>query len=204
MSRKNNPDKIIVLASNNIGKLREITQLLAHSPFSVTPQSDFAVDEVDETGLSFVENALLKARHAAEISGHPAIADDSGLAVDALDGAPGIYSARYAGSNASDSENVAKLLHELEQVPDEDRTARFHCAMVYLHHAMDPTPKICQGSWEGRILFTPRGTNGFGYDPVFYVPDRNCSAAELPAEVKNAISHRGQALTQLITALSSG
>ena len=187
----------IVLASNNAGKVRELTELLAGARIRIVPQGDFGVPEVDETGLSFVENAILKARNAAQHSGLPAIADDSGLEVDALHGAPGIYSARYAGAGASDADNVVKLLHALESVPEAERTARFQCVMVYMRHAADPTPLICQGTWEGRILFAPQGENGFGYDPIFYVPAQGHSAAELESAVKNGLSHRGQALRQL-------
>lgn len=195
--------KRIVLASGNAGKAQEISQMLANHRIEVLPQSAFNVMEVEETGLTFVENALLKARNAAAHSGLPAIADDSGLEVDALDGAPGIYSARYAGNNASDSDNITKLLGALAGVEGAQRTARFQCLMVYMEHAHDPTPIICQGTWEGRILFEPRGTQGFGYDPVFFVRTHNCSAAELPAIVKNNLSHRGQALRQLLTALGA-
>jgi len=187
----------IVLASNNGGKVRELTELLAGARIRIVPQGDFGVPEVDETGLSFVENAILKARNAAQHSGLPAIADDSGLEVDALHGAPGIYSARYAGAGASDADNVVKLLHALESVPEAERTARFQCVMVYMRHAADPTPLICQGTWEGRILFAAQGENGFGYDPIFYVPAQGHSAAELESAVKNGLSHRGQALRQL-------
>lgn len=201
MSSKQNPPRI-VLASNNLGKVREIGQLLAGQHIEVLPQNEFKIPEVEETGLSFVENALLKARHAAELSGLPAIADDSGLEVDALNGAPGIYSARFAGAGATDADNNRKLLEEMKDVPDEKRSARFQCIMVYMQHAADPTPIICQGTWEGRILHQPQGENGFGYDPLFLVPERNCSSAELPAEVKNAMSHRGKALNALLRALS--
>jgi XTP/dITP diphosphohydrolase len=192
-----------VLASNNPGKAREIGQLLAGHEITVRPQSDFGVPEAAETGLTFVENALIKARNAAQHSGLPAIADDSGLEVDALNGAPGIYSARYAG-DAGDGANNEKLLAALQTVPEEERTARFQCVMVYLRHADDPTPLICQGTWEGRILTAPQGENGFGYDPVFFVPAEGCSAAELAADRKNALSHRGQALRQLLAALTGG
>ena len=191
----------IVLASNNAGKVREFNQLLAGSDFEVLPQSKFDVVEAEETGLTFVENAILKARNAAEHTGLPAIADDSGLEVDALDGAPGIYSARFAGSGASDQQNLEKLLADIKDIPDAKRTARFQCLMVYMRHAKDPTPQIFQGTWEGRILHAPQGDNGFGYDPVFFVPTHNCSSAELEPDVKNSLSHRGQALTQLIEAL---
>jgi XTP/dITP diphosphohydrolase len=193
-----NSSERIVLASGNSGKLREINQLLEGSPLRIIPQSEFEIAEIEEIGLTFVENAILKARHASQISGLPAIADDSGLEVDALNGEPGIYSSRYAGVDASDKENLNKLLNDLNDVPEYRRSARFQCVMVYMAHALDPTPIICQGTWEGRILHTPRGTNGFGYDPIFYVPTHHCSSAELPAEVKNALSHRGKALQQLV------
>jgi XTP/dITP diphosphohydrolase len=193
--------KDIVLASSNPGKVREINQLLAELGMQVRPQGEFNVVDAEETGLTFVENAILKARNAAQHTGLPAIADDSGLEVDALAGAPGIYSARFAGKGASDQANLEKLLVELEAVPEEQRTARFQCLMVFMRHAEDPTPLICQGTWEGRILFAARGDNGFGYDPVFHVPTHDCSSAELPAETKNALSHRGQALRQLVAAL---
>lgn len=188
----------IVLASGNPGKLREISQLLEGTPVRIIRQSDFNITDIEETGLTFVENAILKARHASHISGLPTIADDSGLEVDSLNGAPGIYSSRYAGVDASDEENLNKLLADLAGVPEFRRSACFHCVMVYLAHADDPTPIICQGTWEGHILFAPRGTNGFGYDPIFHVPTHHCSSAELPAKVKNALSHRGQALQQLV------
>lgn len=191
----------IVLASNNAGKVREFNQLLAGSEFEVLPQSGFGVEEVEETGLTFVENAILKARNAAAHTGLAAIADDSGLEVDALQGAPGIYSARYAGSGASDRDNLEKLLAVLHDVPETQRTARFQCLMVYMRHANDPTPQIFQGTWEGRILDAPLGDNGFGYDPVFFVPQQACSSAQLAPEVKNRLSHRGQALQQLVAAL---
>ena len=193
--------KDIVLASSNQGKVREINQLLAGLELQVRPQSEYGVIDAEETGLTFVENAILKARNAALHTGMPAIADDSGLEVDALAGAPGIYSARFAGEGASDQENLEKLLVELKAVPEEQRTARFQCLMVFMRHANDPTPLICQGTWEGRILFAARGNNGFGYDPVFHVPTHDCSSAELPAETKNSLSHRGQALRQLVAAL---
>ncbi len=193
----------MVLATNNPGKIRELGGLLAGSGWEILPQGRFEVPEIEETGLSFVENALLKARNAAAHSGLPAIADDSGLEVDALNGAPGIRSARYAGDDADDQANWRKLLTDLEGIPERDRTARFQCLMVYLRHPRDPVPLIVQGTWEGRILEAPRGANGFGYDPVFWVPDEGCSAAELPAERKNTLSHRGQALRALVTALRS-
>ena len=192
----------IVLATNNPGKVREFAAVLAGFALEIVPQSAFNVPEVEETGLTFVENALLKARNAALHTGLPALADDSGLAVDALGGAPGIYSARYAGPGAGDRANIDKLLAELRGVPAEQRTARFVCVLALLHHADDPTPLICQGSWEGVILTEPRGANGFGYDPVFLVPGENRTAAELEPAVKNRLSHRGQALAQLAQALA--
>ncbi|BAZ92461.1 xanthosine triphosphate pyrophosphatase [Thiohalobacter thiocyanaticus] len=193
--------KRVVLASGNPGKVREINALLEGLGIEVLPQSEFGVPEADETGLTFVENALLKARNAAEHTGLPAIADDSGIEVDALNGAPGIYSARYAGPGASDADNCDKLLAALQDTPEHQRGARFQCLLVYLRHAADPTPLICQGTWEGRILHAPQGENGFGYDPLFYVPTHDCSAAELAPAEKNAISHRGQALRRLLEAL---
>ena len=192
----------IVLASNNAGKLREIGQLLAGAGLAVRPQRDFGVGEAEETGLTFVENAILKARHAAAGSGRPAIADDSGIEVDALGGAPGIYSARYAGADADDQANNARLLTDLADVPEPARTARYRCVMVYLRHAQDPTPVICLGTWEGRILREPRGSNGFGYDPLFFVPTHACTAAELDPDTKNGLSHRGQALRALVAQIT--
>ena len=191
----------LVLASNNPGKVREFNELLGDLHLEVVPQSNYAVPEADETGLTFVENAILKARNAAQHTGLPAIADDSGIEVDALHGAPGIYSARYAGIGAGDTANLNKLLEELKDVPETAHSARFQCLMVYMRHATDPTPLILQGTWEGRILFEPRGDNGFGYDPVFFVPSHNCSSAELPAAVKNSLSHRGQAVRKLVETL---
>ncbi|HEC86020.1 MAG TPA: RdgB/HAM1 family non-canonical purine NTP pyrophosphatase [Thioploca sp.] len=195
--------KTIVLASGNPGKLREFAQILAQFHLEVVPQSQFKVPEVPETGLSFVENALIKARNAAQYTGLPAMSDDSGIEVDALKGAPGIYSARFAGAEASDEDNNRLLLEKLKGVPDEQRTARYHCVIVYMLHANDPIPFIFQGTWQGRILHEARGENGFGYDPFFYVPTHECSSAELPPEVKNQLSHRGQALRALQAALQA-
>lgn len=195
--------KRLVLASNNPGKAREIGAMLADLDIEVLPQSRFSTPEVEETGLTFVENALIKARAAAAASGLPALADDSGLEVDALHGAPGIRSARYAGTEGDDAANNAKLLEVLKEVPDADRGARFQCLLVLLRHTEDPTPWIFQGTWEGRILRTPQGENGFGYDPLFHVPEQGCSSAELPPEVKNRLSHRGQALRQFLHRLES-
>ncbi|WP_370277035.1 XTP/dITP diphosphatase [Pontibacterium sp.] len=188
----------IVLASGNKGKLREFNQVLGEMDVEVVPQSDFNVCDADETGLSFVENAIIKARHAAQVTGLPALADDSGLEVDALQGAPGIYSARFAGPGAEDTDNNAKLLDLLKDLPEEKRTARFRCLLVFMRHAEDPTPLICQGTWEGRILLEARGDNGFGYDPLFLVPELDKASAELPPEQKNKLSHRGQAVAELI------
>ncbi|WP_440996396.1 RdgB/HAM1 family non-canonical purine NTP pyrophosphatase [Arhodomonas sp. SL1] len=192
----------MVLASNNEGKAREIEALLAPLGVSLTAQSFYYVPPVEETGLTFVENAILKARNASHHTSLPAIADDSGLEVDALGGAPGIYSARFAGPEASDAANNEYLLDELWEFPDTERSARFQCVVVFLRHAEDPTPLICQGSWEGRILREPRGENGFGYDPLFYVPELGCTAAELGAATKNRYSHRARALERLREQLS--
>ena len=193
--------KRLVLASGNLGKLREI-QYLTDGLLEILPQSEFKITEVAENGWSFVENAIIKARHAAQHSGLPALADDSGIEVEALNGVPGIYSARYAHVGATDEENRQKLLQELVDVPEPQRRARFQCVMVYMEHPLDATPLICQGTWDGRILFEPRGEQGFGYDPLFYVPSHHCSAAELPAPVKNTISHRAKALRQLLATLN--
>lgn len=193
----------IVLATGNPGKVRELGALLTGLDMEILPQSAFDVPEADETGLTFVENAILKARNAAAHTGLPAIADDSGLEVDWLKGAPGIYSSRFAGPGASDRDNVDKLLADLQGVPDEERTARFQCLLVFLAHDQDPTPLICQGSWEGRILHEPHGAGGFGYDPVFYVPSHDCASAELAPDVKNQLSHRAQALRKLVEAMKN-
>jgi len=191
----------IVLATGNPGKVREFSQLLSPRGIRVVPQSEFEVPDAEETGLSFVENAIIKARHAAELTGLPAIADDSGLEVDALNGAPGIYSSRYSGDNATDASNIEKLLQVLEGVDDEARTARFQCLLVYMRHAKDPTPILCQGTWEGLITHKAKGSNGFGYDPVFFVREQSCTAAQLPKEVKNTLSHRARALRLLMEQL---
>lgn len=188
----------LVLASGNQGKLREFSQLFADKDIQVIPQNEFDTLEAEETGLSFVENAIIKARNACKFSGLPSLADDSGLEVDALLGAPGIYSARYAGINASDEDNYLKLLETLKDVPAEKRTARFQCVLVYMRHENDPTPQVFQGSWEGQILSEPSGAEGFGYDPIFLIPNEACSSAELSKERKNALSHRGQAIQELL------
>lgn len=193
----------IVIASGNKGKLKEFQQIFANQNINVLPQSHFRIDDAEETGLTFVENAIIKARHAAKISGLPALADDSGLEVDVLRGKPGIYSARYAGAEATDADNNAKLLKALYNVPAEQRTARFHCVLVLMRHAEDPTPLIFHGQWEGMILTQEHGTNGFGYDPLFYALEQKCCSAELASEVKNKISHRGRAVEKLIAALNA-
>ena len=192
----------IVLASSNPGKIKEIQAMLAKQV--IVPQSAFNVTDADETGSTFVENAIIKARNAVLHCNLSSIADDSGLVVDALNGAPGVISARYAGVGASDHDNVLKLLDDMNGVPDEQRTARFICVMVFMKHANDPFPVIAQGVWEGRILHRPVGVNGFGYDPVFWVPEHNCASAELSPDVKNSLSHRGQALRSLTNLIKAG
>jgi XTP/dITP diphosphohydrolase len=194
--------KQVVLASGNKGKLKELKSRLGKLDFEVLPQSQFNIPDADETGLSFIENAILKARHAAKLSGLPAIADDSGLEVDYLQGQPGIYSARFSGGNADDKSNNAKLLELLAGVPDSERSARFQCVLVFMRHENDPTPIVCQGSWKGKILTQPQGENGFGYDPLFFIAEKNCSSAQLLAEEKNQISHRGKAISLLIEKLA--
>ena len=191
----------LVLASDNRGKLKELTALLLDSGFSVVGQGALGVTPAEETGETFVENAILKARNAALQTGRPAIADDSGLEVNALNGAPGVYSARFAGDHASDSDNVTQLLSRLENIPWEDRNARFRCLMVYLRQADDPAPLICEGTWSGVVTQAPSGQNGFGYDPIFWVPDEGCTAAELDSERKNGLSHRARALRMLVDRL---
>lgn len=199
----------IVLASSNVGKLKELQSLLAALPVTIIAQSELGVDDADETGLTFIENAIIKARHASAITGLPAIADDSGLAVDALAGAPGIYSARYAElptdikGLARDVANNTKLLAALRDIPDAQRGAQFHCVLVFLRHAADPTPLVCHGQWHGSILHAAAGAGGFGYDPLFLVPEHRRSSAELSATEKNRISHRAQASQLLLAALST-
>ena len=190
----------VVLATGNAGKLREMREIFAGVDLEIVPQSDFATPEAVEDGLSFVENAIKKARNAAAHTGLPAMADDSGIEVDALNGEPGIHSARYAGDDGS---NIERLLREMRDIADEKRTARFQCLIVYMRHAHDPVPLIAQGTWEGKILQAPQGEGGFGYDPVFYVPAHDCSAAELTADEKNSISHRGKALRRMFDMLLS-
>ncbi len=204
MSTKLAEPKEIVLASGNQGKLKEFQELLGSAEFSIQAQSVFNVPEVAETGLSFVENAIIKARHAAKHSGLAAIADDSGLEVDALNGQPGIYSARFSGESANDSRNNEKLLDLLTGFPEQQRSARFQCLLVFMRHAEDPTPQIFQGTWEGRIIQAPQGDNGFGYDPLFFVPSEQCTSAQLSPEQKNRLSHRGQAMAKLLQAFGLG
>jgi XTP/dITP diphosphohydrolase len=192
----------IVLATGNPGKVRELSRLLEGTGIEVMPQTAFGVPDAEETGLSFVENAILKARNAAAHTGLPAMADDSGIEVDALNGAPGIYSARYAGPGCDDDANNRKLLEALMDVPTEQRTARFHCVIAYLRHGEDPSPIITEGVLDGRVTFAPRGAGGFGYDVIFELPDRGVTTAELDPEEKNRISHRGQALARMLARLA--
>jgi len=191
----------VVLASANAGKIRELEALLACRGMDVVPQSEFAIPSIEESGESFVENAIIKARHAARLSGLAAIADDSGLMVDALDGAPGVYSARYAGEGASDGENLQLLLDNMRHIPEPRRGARFVCLVVYMRHPEDACPLVCEGVWSGRLTYAPRGAAGFGYDPVFYLDDCGCTSAELEPAHKNTISHRAQAMQALLARL---
>lgn len=195
--------KKIVLASGNKGKLREFQDLLSGCGFDVVPQSDFFSESAEETGLTFVENAIIKARYACVKTGLPALADDSGIEVDALKGRPGIYSARFAGADADDEKNNKKLLAELKNVPAPERSARYHAVLAFMRHAEDPTPILCHGVWEGVILTEPQGDGGFGYDPLFFVPSHNCASAQLAKEEKNRISHRGKAMQELLKKLSA-
>lgn len=191
----------IILASNNKGKLKEFSQLFADSQIQIIPQGELGVSDAIEDGLSFVENAIIKARHACQQTQLPAIADDSGIEVDALKGQPGIFSARFAGDHGDDQANNQLLLEKLQGLPEAKRSARFQCVLAFMRHAQDPTPLVCQASWEGFILEAPRGENGFGYDPLFWVPTKQCSSAELPKEEKNKISHRAQAMQILLASL---
>lgn len=193
--------KKLVLASGNPGKLRELSALLDDTDYQVFPQADFDVSDVAETGTTFVENAIIKARHAAHCTGFAALADDSGIVVDSLNGEPGVYSARFSGSNATDEANNALLVEKLRSIPEEARSARYQAVIVYMRNAVDPSPIICEGSWEGMIVLEPRGKGGFGYDPYFYLPEYECTSAELSAEEKNRISHRGKALRRLVEKL---
>ena len=193
--------KKLVLASSNPGKLREFSALLDNSRYKIFPQADFNVPDVAETGTTFVENAIIKARHAAQHTGYAALADDSGIVVDALNGEPGVYSARFSGSNANDDANNALLVEKLRSVPEAQRNARYQAVIVYMRNAADPSPIICEGSWEGVIVLEAKGSGGFGYDPYFFLPEYGCTSAELSADEKNRISHRGQALRLLLERL---
>lgn len=192
----------IVLATNNSGKVREFQQLMLPTDWDIILQAEFNIPEAEETGLTFVENAIIKARHAAQLTQLPALADDSGLVVDALQGAPGVYSARYSGAHSDFAAHIQRVLAEMQGIPEEQRTARFCCVLVYLRHPQDPMPIIAHGTWEGKILSAPQGNQGFGYDPIFWVPSHHCSAAELLAIEKNKLSHRAQALSQLLNQLN--
>jgi len=189
--------KKLVLASGNPGKLRELTEILHDLGYELHPQSEFGVAEVAETGTTFVENAIIKARHAAADTGLPALADDSGIEVDALNGAPGVYSARFSGPDADDAANNALLVEKLRNLPAAERSARYRAVIVLMRHAADPSPLICEGAWEGRIQLEPAGDGGFGYDPYFYLPEQDCTSAQLSAADKNRLSHRGKALAEL-------
>jgi XTP/dITP diphosphohydrolase len=197
------PDRTLVLASGNPGKLRELKAMLDPLGWVVMPQSDWAISEADEDGLSFIENALIKARHASKYTGLPALGDDSGLVVDALNGAPGIFSSRFGGANADDISNNNKLLSALEGVPKSARSAHFYCAMALVRHAQDPSPLLATGRWDGQIMKIPAGGGGFGYDPLFWVPEKGCSSAELPEQIKNRFSHRGKALSEMMVQMDS-
>lgn len=193
----------VVLATGNPGKVKELASLLSDFGLNIVAQTELGVDSVEETGLTFVENALIKARHAAKVTGLPAIADDSGISVDALGGSPGIYSARYAGVDASDQHNLDKLLDAMKDVPAEKRQAQFNCVLVYMRHENDPTPLIFHGIWHGVLSTEMHGEGGFGYDPIFFVPELNCTAAQLTKEQKNQYSHRGKALKLMLDALKN-
>jgi XTP/dITP diphosphohydrolase len=195
------PSKII-LASNNVGKLCEFKNLFSEININIFPQSEFNVEDAVEDGLSFVENAIIKARHAAKVTKHAAIADDSGVEIDALNGEPGINSARFSGTHGDDQGHNQLVLKKMSGLAYEQRSARFQCVLAYMRHENDPTPLVCQASWEGFILEDARGEDGFGYDPLFYVPEHNCSSAQLPKELKNKISHRAKALQILLAALT--
>ncbi len=191
----------LVIASANAGKILELQSSLRELDITVIPQGELNIPDIEETGLSFVENSILKARNATALSGLPAIADDSGLEVDFLKGAPGIYSARFSGENATDASNREKLLSLLADVPASERSARYQTVIVFMRHSTDPTPIICQGTWEGQISTEQRGSNGFGYDSIFFVPSRNCQAAELDDETKQRLSHRGKAMSAFLQQL---
>jgi XTP/dITP diphosphohydrolase len=194
----------LVLASANAGKLRELSRILDGLGYELHTQSEFGVPQAEETGTTFVENAIIKARNAAEHTGLMALADDSGIEVDALNGAPGVFSARFAGNNCSDADNNVLLVKKLASITEQQRTARYRAVIVLIRHAADPSPIICEGSWEGLIQLEPAGSGGFGYDPYFYLPDLGCTSAELSADEKNRLSHRGKALNQLKDRLKHG
>ncbi|MGI2261720.1 RdgB/HAM1 family non-canonical purine NTP pyrophosphatase [Candidatus Cardinium hertigii] len=193
--------KKVVLATANPGKVAELSELLKGFKFDIIAQNDLGISSIEEIGLTFIENAILKARHATKVTGLPAIAEDSGISVHALNGAPGIYSARYSGPYASHQDNMKKLLTEMKNIPDDERQAQFDCLLVYLRHPEDPTPLVCHGIWKGLVRREPKGNNGFGYDPIFYDPQIGLTAAELTKEKKNIVSHRGQALRKLLESL---
>ncbi|PHQ79189.1 MAG: non-canonical purine NTP pyrophosphatase, RdgB/HAM1 family [Coxiella sp. (in: Bacteria)] len=195
--------KRIVLASGNKGKIRELQRILCTLPYDIVPQSEFDVPDADETGLTYIENAILKARHACAITKLPAIADDSGICIDALKGAPGIYSARYAGPDANDVDLINKVLKEMKGIPDDQRGAQFHCVIAYLQHETDPDPIIAHGIWRGRVVHEAIGVQGFGYDPIFFLEEQQCTAAELDPDLKSKISHRGQALQVLLKQMAT-
>jgi XTP/dITP diphosphohydrolase len=203
VTERSSPDHVLVLASGNPGKLRELNAMLEPLGWSVMPQSDWGLSEAVEDSLSFIENALIKARHASKHTGLPALGDDSGLVVGALNGAPGIYSSRFAGADADDSANNRKLLSALKGVSESARGAHFYCAMALVRHVEDPAPLLATGRWDGQILKNPAGGGGFGYDPLFLVPGQGCSSAELPAKIKNRLSHRGQALSEMMKQVGS-
>jgi XTP/dITP diphosphohydrolase len=192
----------VVLASGNAGKIREFQALFATTPFKLTSQAQYHVTSAEETGTTFIENAILKAKHAAKITGKPAISDDSGLEIDALQGKPGVYSARYLGAAASESDRCEGILRELKDIPEPQRTARFQCVLVYMRHHADPSPVVVQASWEGKIATSMQGASGHGYDPIFFLENMNCTAAELSSDQKNTLSHRAQAMEKLMQALT--
>ncbi|KEY90858.1 nucleoside 5-triphosphatase [Candidatus Photodesmus blepharus] len=195
--------KKIILATKNKNKVCEIVDFLIDFGFNITTQNDCNISKVEETGTTFVENAIIKARHASKETGYPAISDDSGLEVDYLQGEPGIHSARYAGVNASDEQNLNKLLKKMQRASEKQRAARFHCVLVLIRHTNDPVPLICHGKWEGRISKEAHGKNGFGYDPIFFIPEEQCTSAELETNRKQQLSHRAKALKKLFMALSA-
>ncbi len=201
MNNKTAKPQKIVLATGNLNKVKEINAIVESIPVVVLPQSQFQIKEAVETGTTFIENAIIKARNASEQTGLPAIADDSGIEVDALNGEPGVYSSRYSGPDSNDQKNLEKLIENIKNVPEERRSCRYWCVMVYLKHAKDPTPVVCQASWEGQLITTPMGSNGFGYDPIFWIPSQKATAAQITLEQKNSMSHRAKALKMLFAHL---